>query len=230
VGERLPRWPECHLPKWTEGLEKEDVEKELLSYIERVVNRYKDNSFVLYWQVENEPYFSSFVKCPFFSEELFKKEIELIRQIDPQRKILVTDTGEWSLWFKASKNADILGSTLYRSAATPFLENFSYFFIPPIFYTLKARLVQNFTPVSQVIISELQMEPWAPASKSLVEVDFSSQTKYFTPFDLEKNFNYALKTGITDIYMWGAEWWYYRKLNGDASFWDEAKKIIEKYR
>ena len=32
VGKRLPRWPECHIPEWARGLNKQDLESEILKY------------------------------------------------------------------------------------------------------------------------------------------------------------------------------------------------------
>jgi hypothetical protein len=55
---------------------------------------------------------------------------------------------------------------------------------------------------------------------------FDQQTKKFTTSTLVSNFKYALKTGFDEIYFWGAEWWYYRKVNGDDSFWNISKKIF----
>ena len=41
VGRRLPRWPECHIPHWAIDLSWEEQKKQILEYIEVVVNRYK---------------------------------------------------------------------------------------------------------------------------------------------------------------------------------------------
>ncbi|MBI2038447.1 MAG: beta-galactosidase, partial [Candidatus Nealsonbacteria bacterium] len=38
IGMKTPRWPECHIPEWV----KSRVPNDLLNYIEKVVNRYKN--------------------------------------------------------------------------------------------------------------------------------------------------------------------------------------------
>ena len=63
LGMKTGRWPECHLPYWAKSLGKEDQQKEILGLIENIVLRYKNYSNILYWQVENEPFFR-FGECP----------------------------------------------------------------------------------------------------------------------------------------------------------------------
>jgi len=62
IGRRLPRWPECHIPDWAGNLSWEEQKVEILEQIEEVVLRYKDESHITHWQVENEPYLTVFAK------------------------------------------------------------------------------------------------------------------------------------------------------------------------
>ena len=55
IGGRLPRWPECHFPVWAEALSEAEREKEISVLLADVVNRYKNISQIVAWQVENEP-------------------------------------------------------------------------------------------------------------------------------------------------------------------------------
>ena len=64
IGARLPRWPECHLPQWVENLNKEQREIKTLNYIKKTIDRYKNNSQITAWQIENEPFLSQFGICP----------------------------------------------------------------------------------------------------------------------------------------------------------------------
>ena len=77
IGRRLPRWPECHIPQWAEGLTWEEQKGEIKEQIEKVVLRYKDNPAIKYWQVENEPYLEIFAKahCGEFDEDFFLEEV-----------------------------------------------------------------------------------------------------------------------------------------------------------
>ena len=60
VGRRLPRWPECHIPKWARELTQEERNEAQIRYMETVVNRYKSSPAVTVWQVENEPFLEVF--------------------------------------------------------------------------------------------------------------------------------------------------------------------------
>jgi drug/metabolite transporter (DMT)-like permease len=53
VGEKVPRWPECHQPIWAENQNLNLKSQKLLNYIEKIVNRYKNEPNLYAWQVEN---------------------------------------------------------------------------------------------------------------------------------------------------------------------------------
>ncbi len=226
IGQRVPRWPECHVPTWAGSLNQGDYNQVLLSYLTAVVNHYQSYPAIKAWQVENEPYLSSFGDCPPLDQNLFDEEIALVKKLDPTRPVMMTDSGELGLWFSAAKHSDILGTTLYRVVSAPQIGVFHYFFIPPVFYAVKAAFVREFTGVSRVIISELQAEPWSLNGGPLVYESMSAQTSDFSTTTLLSNFKFAERTGLTPIYLWGSEWWYWRKVHGDPSFWDLGGQIL----
>ncbi|MCL5224038.1 MAG: beta-galactosidase [Patescibacteria group bacterium] len=227
VGQRVPRWPECHIPTWASSMDQNSYNQALLSYLTVVINHYKPYPAIKAWQVENEPYLSIFGNCPPLDKTLFDEEIALVKKLDPTRPVMTTDSGELGLWYSAAKHADILGTTLYRVVSAPTIGVFHYFFIPPVFYTLKAEFVKKFTDVSQVIISELQAEPWSlNGASSLVSESMSAQTSDFSTSTLLSNFKFAERTGLSPIYLWGSEWWYWRKIHGDSSFWNLGKQLL----
>ncbi len=96
VGQKVPRWPECFIPQWANENDEKRKEK-LISFIEKTVFRYKDNPAVSIWQVENEP-FLEFGICPALDTDLLDKEIETVKRIDPKKGIMITDSGELSIW------------------------------------------------------------------------------------------------------------------------------------
>lgn len=226
VGQRVPRWPECHIPGWVAKLGQSDYDQSLLSYLTEVVNHYKSYPSIKAWQVENEPYLSTFGNCPPLDQRLFDEEIALVKKLNPTRPIITTDSGELGLWFSAAKHVDVLGTTLYRVVSAPMVGVFHYFFIPPAFYTVKAALVREFTDVSKVFISELQAEPWSINGAPLAYESMNAQTSDFSTTTLLGNFQFAERTGLSPIYFWGSEWWYWRKVHGDPSFWDLGKQLL----
>ncbi len=226
VGHRVPRWPECHHPSWVENLSTEEFQEATLEFLSQTINHYKDIESIKVWQIENEPLFFLFGNCPKPDREFLKKEIALVKSLDPTRNIIITDSGELSLWLKTSGLSEILGTTLYR---TVWGKPFGYFkhLYPPAFYTLRAWVAKKFFGTEQVIISELQGEPWGREHKSLAQIPIEEQLKHFDLKDLKKNIEFAKKTGIDEIYLWGAEWWYWLKeKHNNSTFWNKAKEIF----
>jgi hypothetical protein len=39
------------------------------------------------------------------------------------------------------------------------------------------------------------------------------------------NMDFAKKSGFSEVYLWGVEWWYYMKeRHNDSTYWDEMRK------
>ena len=224
-GRRLPRWPECHDPDWLVDVSVDKQKNQLLELVELVVNRYKDNPSITHWQVENEPLFRWFGQCPPPDKEFLKQEVALVKFLDPSRPIVITDSGELSSWQSAAGVGDILGTTLYRIVWNRWLGFFEYWFTPPLAYSAKAAWAQFLNPQLQaVIITELQMEPWA-TDKPLTRMSLAEQQRSFDLNRFRKNLNYARRTGLAQAYLWGAEYWYWLKTQGQPAIWQEAKKL-----
>ena len=161
VGRRLPRWPECHVPGWAKELSNEDRDSKQLRYVEEVVTRYKNSSAVELWQVENEPYLEifAFEHCGKLNEKLLKKEIALVKRIDPSRRILVTDSGNLGTWFGAYRNGDMFGTSVYVHFWNPELGQFRTV-LPPWFYRVKDNLMKVIYGPKETLLIELSAEPW----------------------------------------------------------------------
>ncbi len=226
VGGRLPRWPECHFPDWTDELEKNTKEQELLDYIKIIIERYKDNQNIKYWQIENEPFLPHFGDCPKLDPEFLDAEIAIARSLD-NRKIIITDSGELSLWYPATKRADIFGTTMYRDTYSSHLERYIHYPLPPAFFSLKRNLTEFFSmpKPDDMIVIELQAEPWGPEPYYNLTKKERSRTMNLEKF--KEILEYSRQTGFQTFYLWGLEWWYWEKEVGqDASLWEEAKNIF----
>ncbi len=226
VGMKTGRWPECHLPQWAESLEKKEQQDELLKYISQIVNRYKSSKAIYAWQVENEPLFQ-FGECPWYDVDFLKKEVEFVRSLDPSRQIVLSDTGEYSLWLGAAKIGDIIGTTMYRNTYFHLYDGkgiFMNYYFPPVFYWRKAQIIKKIFG-KDVICVELQAEPWA--SKPFYNVSLKEQEKTMNLEKFKKNIEYAKKTGLSEFYLWGVEWWYWLKTKHNTpDIWNEAKELF----
>jgi len=225
VGGRLPRWPECHFPDWTNGLAKGEREKETLLYIQKTIERYKNNKKIIAWQVENEPFLSQFGVCPELDPLFLDEEISLVKKID-NRSIIITDSGELSAWIPAAKRADIFGTTMYRDTYSEHLKMYIHYPIKPGFFRFKKNIAKLFAKPSDWIVIELQGEPWGPKP-----FQYLSQEERDKTMDLQKfkeMIQFSSQTGFREFYFWGAEWWYWEKTtNNNPAIWNEAKKIYK---
>ena len=234
VGRRLPGWPECHVTGWAQvesGKLKVksavDYDKEeLLEYVETVVNRYKDIPAIKYWQVENEPFLTFFSRanCGELDEDFLEEEIALVKQLDPTRSILLTDSGEFGTWLGAYKRGDVFGTSLYlyiwnKKFNLPFR-----YPILPAFFRFKQNLVSLIYGKKPSLIIELSAEPWL--LQPIIETPISILQERMGLDKFNEMIDFASKTGFDQQYLWGAEWWYWMKEQGYSEHWEIAKKLF----
>ncbi len=225
IGMKTPRWPECHIPEWAKNLRKENQQEKILKLIEKIVLRYRDSKAINKWQVENEPFFP-FGQCPWVDKEFLKKEIKLVKSLDNQKRpIVISDSGEGSLWITAAKLGDIVGTTLYKKVWVRQLGIYLTYPFPPTFYWRKAQIINKLFN-KEVIGVELQAEPWGP--KLLYDSPIEEQEKTMNLEQFKKNIEFAKKTGLSEFYLWGGEWWYWKKIKqNDSTIWNEVKKLFK---
>lgn len=230
AGKRLPRWPECHIPPWAEKLSEQEEVQELKDLTFEIIRRYRSVPNLTAWQVENEPFLPFFGECPLPQIDFLDSQLTLVKLLDGDHPIVVTDSGELSIWVPAASRADIFGTTMYRTVWSETLSPlFGYitYPLPPKFFWLKANIVHLFEGEDKrIIVSELQAEPWATVS--LKELSEEEQEKSLSIDDFWGNIDYARKVGFPEVYLWGAEWWYYMKeVRDDPSFWEAGKQVIQ---
>ena len=237
IGGKTPRWPECHFPEFAKNLKKEEQQEKILRMLEKVVLRYKDSSTVEYWQVENEPFFP-FGECPWVDKEFLQKEINLVKSLDSKkRSVIITDSGEFSFWITVAQMGDIVGNTMYKRVwfTIPYALKrklnwfpetgfYIHYPFPPAYYWRKTQIIKKLFG-KEVIVVELQAEPWGP--KLLYDLPIQEQEKTMNKEQLKKNIEFAKKTGMKEFYLWGGEWWYWMKeKQGRPELWEEVKKTI----
>lgn len=223
VGQKVPRWPECYIPQWV-GTEDSVRKERLLLFEETVINRYKENHpEIAAWQIENEP-FLKFGVCPAIDPFLLDDEISKVKSLNPTRPVIITDSGELSLWIAAAKRADIFGTTMYREVYSEKMGHWRYP-IGPNFFKVKQLLIKLFAQQESAIVVELQGEPWVEGWT--VNAPIETQLASMNAEILADNVEFAKKTGMNEIYVWGVEWWYWMKTRqNNATLWETVKSII----
>lgn len=227
VGMKTGRWPECHIPAWAEKISKQEQQDNILDYTKQVVLRYKDSKSITAWQAENEPLFK-FGVCPWYDKDFLIKEVALIKSLDSVRPVIVSDSGEQSLWFDAANIGDIVGTTMYRKVWVHITDKLGFYFdfpVPPISYWIKTQIIKKFFH-KKVINIELQAEPWV--SDVYVNTPLGEQEKSMNITQFKENVEYAKKTGFDTFYFWGGEWWFWLKEKQDKpEIWNTAKELFK---
>jgi hypothetical protein len=149
-----------------------------------------------------------------------------VRSLDSTRKIIITDSGELSLWVGSAKRADVFGTTMYRNV---YKEGFGYYVYPigPRFFRFKYGIIKLFAKQENAIVIELQAEPWIAGWTT--NQPLHEQYKSMNADKLRENVTYARKVGFPEIYLWGVEWWYWLKVEkNQPEAWDTAKELFQK--
>lgn len=229
VGRRVPRWPECHVPEW--AYEKMDSRNDvaakaddLKSYITSIVNRYKDRDIITHWQVENESFFTLYAPhiCgDTANANLIDEEIALVREIDPTRPIIMTDSGNLGTWKDAFPRGDIFGSTFYvylmndGRLRTPLTHNF---------YKMKKAFWSSVYGDRDVWLIEISVEPYL--QKSITSTPVDELADRLSIERVQNILDFARDTGFETQYLWGIEWHYYMMQNGHPEYWDYSRDLF----
>lgn len=222
VGERVPRWPECHTPAWAAALPRGEQQQKIMQMLPVVISRYEDNPAIIRWQVENEPLLPYFGRCAPPDARLFEREVALVRRMDQTRPIMTTASGELDDWDKTGSYVDVLGVSLYRTIWKKFIGYFDYP-LPAAFYTLRTAAAKKV--VHKIILSELQAEPWLPGAPQ--DVPLEEQYRSMNPANFQQLMTYARATGFDEIYLWGIEWWYWQKTKHEKpEMWEAVRPLF----
>lgn len=224
IGLRQPRWPECHQPAWAANLENEQWQQALNSYITTVVERYRGNPALESWQLENEYYNRDFGhQCRDYNQQRVQQEFDLVKQLDPSHPIIMSQSDQFGLPL-SSPHPDEYGFSIYKRVFDArILKRYITHPIPAWYHSLRAMLVENIWH-RPVIVHELQAEPWA--TQPINQISEAERDKTMSLTQLQRNLDFARNTGIKQQYLWGAEWWYWQKQQGNPEYWDTIKDLL----
>jgi len=225
LGLRQPRWPECHIPTWATQEPKSQWQPQLENYMQAVIERYKNSPSLESYQLENEYFLLGFGICTNDSRSRLISEYDLVKRLDPKHPIIVGRSNN-ALGFPIGQpQPNEFSISVYRRVWDA---NVTHRYLeypqPAWFYAFLAGTQKIFLH-KDMIIGELQAEAWPPHGQTIPETSLSEQNKSMNAKILQGDFNFGKATGMRSIYMWGAEYWYYRKtVLHDPSLWNVAKK------
>jgi hypothetical protein len=223
VGLRQPRWPECHQPDWSLQLSGNAWKQALYAYMEVVVNRYKNHPALESWQLENEAVNNWFGACEKPDRQRLNEEFALMKQWDSAHPVIMTLSDQHGIPL-GTPVPDVYGFSVYRIVYNTFGPHFYTYYPTPIWYHRLRAAVITAIHRKPIMIHELQMEPWGPVNTRDLSVE--EQNRSMSLQQIPKSFRFARQIGLEQIDLWGGEWWYWRKVNGDSNIWDEVKQQI----
>jgi hypothetical protein len=226
VGMKAPRWPEYYIPDWVSPPTPAGAGPAALPFIERVVTELQQYSCIAAWQVENEPLDPSGTHEWRVPLEVLQAEVALVRSLDPRPiHINVYGLAPWlrRAWSQALPLADTMGLDVYYHVPPPRLAWLLPKHIPFKSPDFALRHLIKHTP-KPVWLTELQAEPWERDNA----VKFSANPPSMNPELLERNFHRAVNLHPAAIFLWGWEYWYWKKQQGDRGMWDAALRLTHR--
>ncbi|MGG6267086.1 endo-1,4-beta-xylanase [Leptolyngbya sp. AN03gr2] len=232
VGHRSPRWPECYCPTWAKSLDDHEFTQCLLQYVATVVAHTKHFNCIEAWQLENEPTASRWgVGCRDLTA-ILQTEIEVVKQQDPQRPILLTYPNlPWliSMHHPIISLADIVGIDVYNtvyfrhSQYAGYIDLLNLGIVAPLSLQYQRHCAEKCA--KELWITELQAEPWGPTHNATLSR--TEWQKSMTPAKLIQLVNQARQSGIRRAYLWGVEWWIFeQEQHGNAAMWETGKSLL----
>jgi len=229
IGLRQPRWPECHEPDWVniDPANQNAWKPQLFHFMEAVINHYKDNPALGDYELENEFFMKVFGECKDFDRSRLVDEYNLVKAMDPAHHVIVSRSDNWIGIPVGQPTPDEFAISVYKRVwdATITHRYFEYP-LPPWFYASLAGS-EELLSGKDMIIHELQAEPWTPNGKLITEISVDEMYKSMNPQRLKDRIAYGEATGMRTIDLWGAEWWYYMKVKQhDPGVWNVVKDAV----
>lgn len=225
IGLRQPRWPECHQPAWALKLPGNEWKQALYAYMEIVVKRYENHPALKNWQLENEAVNQWFGTCDKPDVQRLNEEFDLVKSWS-KKPVLMSLSDQHGFPINPP-HPDSYGFSVYRlvwNENIPPSKNYLMYPTPTWYHRLRAAIIKLYTK-KPIFIHELQVEPWGP-----IDTKFLTHHEQNLSMDLNRirdNILFARMIGEKDIYMWGSEWWYWRKLHGDPSVWNTVRHEVQ---
>lgn len=229
IGLRQPRWPECHAPDFYDITKPESQwYPQLQAFMTAVITRYRNNPALQSYQLENEFFLQGFGKCTNFDRQRLIDEYQLVKKTDSHHTVIISRSNNALGFPVGAPSPDAYGISIYRRVWDQSLHTHRYLEYPfPAWYYAFLAGVQKMTTGRDMIVHELQAEPWPPQNKSLLNISLAEQNKSFDAARLKTTVRFGKATGMKTIDLWGAEYWYYRKEKlHDPSVWQAAQQIF----
>lgn len=232
LGLRQPRWPECHMPGWARGQPVEQWQPRLEAFIAEVVSRYKTSPALDSYQLENEFFLKGFGECEQIPDSMNRwrlvSEYNLIKKLDPGHTLIISRSNNALGVPVGEPTPDEFGISIYKRVWDGTLTRRYLEYPFPAWYYAFVAGTQKIVTGRDMIIHELQAESWGPNGQHLSDISVEEANKSFNAERFRARIKFAEGTGMREVYLWGAEYWYHRLKNQhDPSLWNVAKEVFK---
>jgi hypothetical protein len=229
MGMRQPRWPECHEPDFihVDSAHPDQWRPQLYSYMKAVITHYKNNPALDSYQLENEFFMKVFGQCKDFSRDRLVAEFNLIKKEDPAHKVLISRSNNWVGIPLGEPTPDRFSISVYKRVWDATITHRYFEYPQPAWTYATLAGAEEIVSGRDMVIHELQAEPWPPNGQEVQNVSVGEQYKSMNPERLKDRIKFGEATGMRSLDLWGAEWWYWLKVkNGDPAVWNVVKDAV----
>lgn len=228
LGLRQPRWPECHMPAWAMNEPPQEWSNQLEIFMQKVVERYKNSPSLDKYQLENEYFLKGFGTCTNYDRQRLVDEYNLVKKADSTHPVIVPRSNNGIGYPVGQPQPDEFSVSVYKRVwDAGVTHRYIEYPFPAWYYGFMAGF-QKIVTGKDMRIGELQAEAWPPNGKSITDISLAEQNKSLDAKRLHDRFTYGKNTGMREIDLWGAEYWYYRlQVLHDPSLWNVAKQEFQ---
>jgi hypothetical protein len=243
VGMKGLGWPEFYIPasampaaglsQGQDAASDASLRDATLAFVNDTVLRYRDNSTLIAWQVENEPFNRAGPQRLWIDAAFLRDEITSMHLLDGHhRPLIVNAFSHFNLILDQADSAerdglsllgkgDVLGLDVYTAIGYRFLghDNMSHADADWPDRLAKVRELAR-SQGKQAWITEAQAEPWETGANSDIN------PKSTSPQAIRAMFANLKDAGFNTVLFWGAEYWLWQADRGDSRWIDTIKAIL----
>lgn len=223
LGVKQPRWPEYHWPAWTHDLSEKEKTLALVQFLTATIEHVRNRSCIVSYQLENEALLPGFGENIDINRRRLRREFQLVKALDTERPIIMSTSTSWGIPLRRPI-PDIVGFSFYRTLYSHERKRYTEAFHSPLIDRLRAGAIRLLHGAPS-FVHELRCEPWGPTTIRKMTVE--EQDKSMSPSRIARNIRLARRIGVYPIDIWGAEWWYWRSLQGDETIHNTVKLTLQ---
>ena len=254
LGAKTPYYPEYHLPEVERAKVRfgdtidlyHPIARDILAVDEKLVKALSGFDNISYWQVENEPFLANVDNIK-IGRDLLAQEVNVVRANDPLGRPIILNSvapaafnSSWKDLFKILKPGDVFGVNAYFKTQGVNLFAFSFlgknikvpwpkFLAWPVqsWYGLSADFskLKKYTNSYGIDfwVLEAQSEPYIRTFDDAKKENY----KYaFSVGDIDMANKFLESYHISDVGLWGANFWLFRNSIGDYSWTNKVREIV----